>query len=794
MRIFFTTTFFAILACTAYAQTGTIRGTVTTADGKPAEYVNVTIQGTGKGTVTSPEGKFEFRKVSEGTYTLVASFIGFDPEEISVEVRTNETTPADFVLKETSSQLTEIVIRGDRDYKADVVSPSLRLQSSLLETPQNIQIVTGDVLKDQQIISMSDGLIRNVSGLTKFEHWGDLYTNIQARGGQVQAFRNGFNVVNSSWGPLTEDMSFVDHIEFVKGPAGFMLSSGDPSGLYNVVTKKPTGRTKGEASMTVGSFDLYRTTLDLDGKFSANGKFLYRFNASAQNKGSHRPNEYNDRYVIAPVISYQLDDKTKLTVEYNYQRANMSNVGSYYVFSPDGYATLPVNATALPSGIPGTKINDHSFYLNLQHDITKDWKLTAQLSKFLYTQEGSSMWAGNVNPDGTYIRSVSIWDAESKMSMGQLFVNGNVTTGSIRHRILIGLDIANKSYLADWGQSHDLDSTNALFDPKHSNLGIPVNGYPNFDRSLPLSERAQASGGLMSLRYNSIYLQDELGFFENKFRLTLAGRYTYLVQDNYGAKPDTAKHVTPRIGLSISLTKDVAVYALYDQAFIPQSGRLTHGGAVHPITGNNMEIGFKKNWLDGKWNTTIALYRILKNNELTPDPNAPPTSGLSVVLGQKQSQGIEFDLRGTIVKGLNLIANYAYTDSKVTKVTEGVTIVKVGDNIPGYAKHTYNAWLNYKIPGNILNGVGLSLGSTYLANRTSVGDLYWGTTNVKRMNDYFKVDAGMFWENEKIKIALNIFNVLDRYLYSGAYYQYSSAYYYQTEAPRNFRLSVNYKF
>ena len=42
-------------------------------------------------------------------------------------------------------------------------------------------------------------------------------------------------------GPLTEDMSMVERIEFVKGPAGFMLANGDPSGFYNVVTKKPSG-------------------------------------------------------------------------------------------------------------------------------------------------------------------------------------------------------------------------------------------------------------------------------------------------------------------------------------------------------------------------------------------------------------------------------------------------------------------------------------------------------------------------------------------------------------------------
>lgn len=45
-----------------------------------------------------------------------------------------------------------------------------------------------------------------------------------------------------------------------------MLSSGDPSGLYNVVTKKPTGVTKAEFTATAGSYDFYRASIDFDGK------------------------------------------------------------------------------------------------------------------------------------------------------------------------------------------------------------------------------------------------------------------------------------------------------------------------------------------------------------------------------------------------------------------------------------------------------------------------------------------------------------------------------------------------
>ena len=777
----------------AIAQQGrVIKGTVKTSDQQPAAFVNVLIKGTNKGTVTDATGNYSIRNVDAGSYTLLISFIGLESREITIEVSGQTTIVPEIVLNESSAKLDEIVIVGSRTYKEDEVSSSLRLTTPILELPQNIQTVTGKMLSDQQVISMSDNLIRNVSGAVRLEHWGDMYANIMMRGTQIQAFRNGVNVVNSYWGPLTEDMSFVDHIEFVKGPAGFMLANGDPTGLYNVVTKKPSGQTKGEASFTIGSYDLYRATLDLDGKLSKDGKLLYRLNLAKQEKGSHRPYEYNDRYSIAPVISYQINDRTKVTFEYALQHAKMSDVGSYYVFSTEGYGTLPVDFTTMPRGLAPTKMDDHSVFLNLQHDINDDWKVTVQTSYFNYQQQGSSLWPTSVNPDGTMIRGVGIWDAQSGMTMGQVFLNGKIKTGSITHKILTGVDVGSKDYEADWAQTHSLDSAGAAFDPASPNHSAPANGYPAFDRSLNLEARAVLGGGSMDQRYTGIYVQDELGFFDNKLRLTLAGRYTEVSQSAWGDDPMTADHFTPRVGVSASVNKFTSVYALYDQAFLPQAGRLANGSDVKPITGNNTEFGIKRDWADGRWNTTLSVYRILKNNELTADPNSGPNSGLSVVLGQKTAQGVEFDLKGNIVKGLNLVANYAYTDAKVSKVTEGVTDIEKGDVIPGFAKHTMNTWLSYKIESGALNGFGISGGFTYMMDRATAS---WSDTNTDmNLPDYFKLDGGIFWEQDKIRMTLNVFNVLDKYLYSGGYYDWLSAYYWQTETPRNFRLSVGYRF
>lgn len=776
----------------AFAQQfATIKGTITTSNGKPAAYISVGLKGLGNGTLTDDNGKFTIHRVKPGTYTIKASAVGIQTSEKSVTVAAGDNKIVDFMLSENDQALEEVTVAGKNNrYKISLPSASLRLNEPLLEAPQNIQTVSDQVIKDQQIISMSDGLIRNVSGAVRLEHWGDMYTNITMRGSQIQAMRNGFNVVSSFWGPLTEDMSFVDHIEFVKGPAGFMLGNGDPSGMYNVVTKKPTGFNRGEVSFTLGSYDLYRTTVDFDHKLTSDGKLLFRLNTAVQNKGSFRPYEQNNRYSVAPVLSYQLTDKTKITAEYTFQNAKMTEVGSYYIFSPKGYATYPQEATMTQPNLPATRINDQSLFLNLQHNFDDNWKLTAQAAYFKYNQVGYSSWPSAVNANGTIIRNVGIWDAESSMKLAQLFINGQAKTFGINHRILAGFDGGKKNYLADWGQSHDLDLASAPFDLNNPNYGFPQNGYPDFDRLTSLEQRAINAGGLMDSKYLSAYAQDELGFFDNRVRLTLAGRYTYVSQAAWGGAPDKAKKVTPRVGLSFSVDKTTAIYAVYDEAFTPQSGLIRNGGKVEPITGTNNEIGIKKDWFGGKWNTTLSAYRILKQNELTADPTNTPGQNFSVVLGEKRSQGIEFDLRGKITDGLTLIANYAYTDSKVTEVTPGVTGINVGDVIPGFAKHVSNAWLTYTLQNGALKGSGISVGFTYLADRAT--DTW--SVGLQKLPNYFKLDGGLFYERPKFKITGNAFNILNKYLFSGSYYEWLNAYYYQAEAPRNYRVSVAYKF
>ncbi len=765
----------------ASAQNGTLKGTIKTSDGNPAELVSVILKGSGKGVVSDKEGFYEITGIRPGTYTLEASITGLKTQAKKVEIPQSQTITLDFILEENSTQLqTVLVTTHPSKYVTDYPSISLRLRTPLLELPQNIQVITRQTLVDQQIFDMRESIIRNVSGATASEHW-ETYSRIVMRGSRIAAFRNGMNV-QETWGPLTEDMSMVERIEFVKGPAGFMLASGEPSGFYNVVTKKPTGIRKGEVGMTVGSYGTYRSTLDVDGLLSEDGKLQYRLNLMGQVKGTHRENEFNNRVSIAPVLKYQINPGTSVTAEYTYQNVNMSPIGSGYAFSPNKIGDLPRNFSTLEGNMDPVKINDHSLFVTLSHSINANWKFTGQLAYMHYNQVGSSMWASGFTGD-TLNRTLSNWDILGQTRVGQFFVNGDVFTGKIKHRILSGLDMGDKDFYHDFNQSGAITGATGfnIYRPVYGT--VPASGYPVFDRSLGLKQR----GVHYNNQYAAFYIQDEIWLLNDKLRLTLAGRYTVTGDaDPYSGEVDADKF-TPRIGVSYSINPSTSIYGVFDESFIPQAGASFEGVKFKPVTGNNKEIGVKKEWLNGRWTASVSAYQITKNDELAPDPDH---QYFSVQLGQTKTQGIELDIRGQILTGLEVTMNYAYTDARVTEDTENKQVDK---QIPGTDKHIANAWLSYRVPTGKARGLGLSFGASHAAGRTAWYGAYDRTID-PAMPNYTRFDAAASYLSGKFGIALNVNNLFSATLLSGAYYTWSQFYYWQAEAPRNARLSITYKF
>lgn len=785
----------------AQAQTKLkIDGILINEHSEPIVGATVKLTNTGVTTSTDSEGRFVFYKLSPDTYKIEIKAFGYTKQHFETVLTDQDNHLGEISLSRHTESIDEVTVYGKyyQNYKFDSISGSLRLQTPILELPQNIQVVSSDLMADQQVFDLVDGITRNVSGATRQGHWDNQYANIRMRGSKLPAFRNGMNI-EASWGPTAEDVSMIERIEFVKGPAGFMLASGEPAGFYNVVTKKPTGHTKGSATFNTGSFDLYRGAVDLDGRITKSNKLLYRLNVAAQKKKFFTKFNNSKRLVVAPVLTYNIDSLTAITAEYTFQGSSYLSNGNY-TFSPKGFAD-PDIANDFFYGDPGMKpgkLRDHSAYLYVDRKLSQKWKAHAQAAYFNFDMKATSTWLTYMKANGDMPRNYSIADEHGENKFAQFSLNGEERTGNIRHRILVGVDYGNKKFWGDFRsllQTIPADPLN-VYNPAY---GIPESVFPEVDRSQSIKERAKGQNYITRSSYISFYGHDEMAFFNERVKLSVGLRFTSSnMVSKTDAEPTKDKVWSPRVGLNYLVTPSATVYALFDQSFVPQAGIDWQGNAFKPVRGNNMEAGVKKEWGSGKWISTLSAYQIKRTNALVEDSAHPNPNGgfFSMQTGETTTKGIEFDITGEIVKGLNVNANYALTDSKITKDTREQNI---GNITPNTAKHTANAWVTYRLQQGLLRGVG------FMGSVQSMFDRPIGTTKESNFKNYLRTDGGISYQKGKYNISLMVNNLLDnrKLLTAGSISRASAAvqdlggvdyYSYIVEARRNFRLGITYKF
>ncbi|MBL1221484.1 TonB-dependent siderophore receptor [Chryseobacterium sp. L7] len=689
-----------------------------------------------------------------------------------------------------SNDIEEVVVNGRyyQKYKLNEVSGSLRLQTPLIELPQNVQSISGQVLADQITLNMSEGIVRNVSGARKVEHWDNVYSNVFMRGASIATYMNGMNV-SSTWGPINPDAAIIDRIEFVKGPAGFMGSMGDPAGFYNVVTKKPTGKFANSVRFTTGSYNLFRGEADLDGVIVKDGVLDYRLNLMGSSNKSWSENDKTSKIIIAPSITFRPTKTTTFTAQYNYQYLKFNQPGAY-LMSKDGYASLNVHTNFNDPNFKKTEVKDQSLFLTLDQKLFKDWVWSTQYAYMDMNYDGGSWWGGFYGSDPNILsRSLSNWQALGKNNIFQTYVRGSLQTGNITHKIIAGFDYGNRKYQADFsylGDGGSIDVHNIVYGVNPSTLPSESAYYLNRNADYYNDQ---------GVKYTSYYAQDQIEMLNKKLRITLAGRYTsgttFSGYPNLDPiKADQAGEFTPRVGASYSIKDDFSVYGVFDKTFAPQSAMGIHGTSItDPLKGQNIEFGLKKDWMGGKWNSTFAVYEIRRKNILVAgNSNDNNGNAFMIPTGEQRSRGFEADIKGEIVKGLNIVVNYAYTDAKTIKDSDAS---RIGVQSPGNAKNVQNTWLSYRFEHGNLKGFGISAGYQYQGGRQS----WFGTTAKydQSLEDYFDTNFGISYVAKKFDVNLLLNNVLNRKLYSG-YRSDDGSYAWIYNAPRNWRLSIGYKF
>ena len=149
-----------------FAQNAIIKGKITTADGKAAEFVNVQLNGTTKGTISDVNGAYRLERVKAGSFTIKVSLIGLETKEQRIEVKAGKTLVVDFTLAETANQLQEVVVSANNKFAQKETDFVARMPLKNLENPQAYNVVSKELLKEQLVTSFDDA-IKNAPGVNR---------------------------------------------------------------------------------------------------------------------------------------------------------------------------------------------------------------------------------------------------------------------------------------------------------------------------------------------------------------------------------------------------------------------------------------------------------------------------------------------------------------------------------------------------------------------------------------------------------------------------------------------------
>lgn len=299
-----------LMSFTVSAQ-HSIKGTVKDDLNQPLPGVNVLLQGTSKGGSTDFDGNYEISNVEDGTYTLVATSVGYKTFTKQVQVNGGNVT-VNFTMPEDTNNLDEVIITG-------VTNPKSKIESSVSITTLRPQKIAESAPRSTAEI------FRTIPGIRSESSGGEGNANIAVRGVPISPGGSKYVQLQEDGLPvlLYGDISFatadmftrfdsnVKNIEAIRGGSASTLSSNSPGGIINIISK--TGKSEGGGISTSFGLDYssFRTDVNYGGRindktyfhvggFYRNGEGVRDAGFTANNGGQIKLNltrEFENGYV-----------------------------------------------------------------------------------------------------------------------------------------------------------------------------------------------------------------------------------------------------------------------------------------------------------------------------------------------------------------------------------------------------------------------------------------------------------------------------------------------------------------
>ena len=242
---------FVFLLSVATLTAQTVSGTVSGADGSALAGANVTVEGTDMGASSNQDGSFSISGLSDGDYTLTASYIGYDAASATVSVSGGQAANVNLTLESGNVRLNQVVVSAS--FKKELVT----------EAPASVEVFGGAELEARGATTIVD-VLSNRAGVETMK------TGLEGSNMTVRGFNGVFSgaihaVVDNRWtrAPVVNaqllqfmapDDSDIQRVELVRGPASPMYGPDTQQGVIAMFSKSPFNQGN-RVAVTVGERD-----------------------------------------------------------------------------------------------------------------------------------------------------------------------------------------------------------------------------------------------------------------------------------------------------------------------------------------------------------------------------------------------------------------------------------------------------------------------------------------------------------------------------------------------------------
>ncbi len=638
----------------------------------------------------------------------------------------------------------EVVVEDSVSYIPLLSTVTAKLPAPLQSTPASVEVVTAPLFESQNATVLGQAL-NNVSGVVAHSGFGvfDFFT--------IRGFDSlSSGLVLSDGAPEPESTYYqlynIERIEVLKGPGAFLYGGNPLAGSVNLVRKRPLAENALQLSGSLGSFETYRGSLDLN-RVTSDGNLALRLNLFGQDSNHYRDDKDNRQFGVNPALTWNLGQRTSLTTDLEYLNVR---------YQPD--VGVPLLGDQIPD-VPRTRSYQSPFDFSDQEIYRFRVDLHTSLSDSLTLRNKTYFTRLDWRSDGTLFGGafpnqsgrIEVNRVLTQLDDSQTLLGNQIEgvflfdTGGINHTLLTGFEVKRlgDEFTLDVAFLPGVD----LFEP------VETAARPLF----PIPGQSEL-GNVRSWVF-APYFVDQISF-SPRWEVFVGGRLDVLdYEERLSSVSRDDTRFSPLLGFSYRPLPDLAIYANAGGAFAPPSTRVI--GERRPEESRQYEMGLKKQFYEGRLQGTFAFYHLERTNIAIPD-----NLGVLRQTGSQRSRGVEAHASGEPRPGWYALASYAFTDSELTEFRELIVnpfdplelvVLDRSGNRPAFApRHLIKFWTLREFPG----GWGIGGGGRYVSPQFIAED------NAFSVDPYVVLDAVFTYRVNNWRWSLNLRNLTDRNYYS----------------------------